>query len=223
MPHPLDIKTPLALAKWVGNILGDKWRLSVDETSSVYLGSYGSRKTYEWRFFAWCSEPLKIHVSVSAKSFAGLVKVVDRDLWEAIREEFLKSSIQWVRPGSPDRIESPQRKIGVKPPVARRPALPNKQLALTHTPAVAPQKSKQLLLLPPQPVVSCCNWPGCSETISPKAWACTPHWQALPSVYREQIIDLYRPGEAQSAEFLAYTSELKAQIKRYPALFKIKD
>lgn len=218
MATPRVITTTTDLVKYVKNILGDKWSVDAGESTRVEIGrAFGLRKHHYWHLTVDCDEPVKIRVFLCANTFPALVKTTERDLWEKIREKFEEASVQWQRPGQPEVIENKGRRLGVK-----RPAIEHKQAALPHQPALLTHRPKQLLL-PAPPEEPQCNWPGCTATISPKAWACTSHWQALPSVYREQIIDLYRPGETQSAEFLAYTNDLKAQIKRYPALFKIKD
>jgi hypothetical protein len=216
MPSPRVITTPSDLAKYVFNILGSAWSVDVIETSRTEIcHTLPVAKRYYWMLHVTCPKPMEISVYLHEKTLAALVKAADRDLWEKIREEFEKKSVQWQRPAEPGVIEDKKRRLGVK-----RPAIEHKQAALTHQPAALTHQPKQLLLLAPEPR---CNWPGCDQTISPKAWACTQHWQALPHQAREKIIDLYRPGEGQSVEFITFTADLKAQIKRYPALFKIKD
>ncbi len=207
-PSTRDIKTELALMKWVKNILGPQWDLGVHEHSSVYLFStMGSHKSYNWSFNAWCKEPLEISVHLQAKTFAALVKHVEKDLWEAIRAEFEKQSVKWQKPGDAERIDNGQRRL-----TSKQPALTGPTRVLTAQ--AARQPGKQLLLLPPpEPEVleHLCHWPGCKISVEPNLWGCRAHWFALPASLRERIWETYRPGQEISMDpSPAYLAAAKA-------------
>lgn len=217
MPTPRVITTLTELVKYVKNILGSQWDIASGESTRVEIGrTFGIQKHHYWHLSVECSEPVKIRVFLSESTFPQLVKTVDRDLWERIREEFEKASVQWQRPGQSDAIEKQQRRI-----TRKQPALPNKQLALPGTVQASPAKPKQLLLPapPPGPNERRCNWPGCCEVIDVRAWACRRHWQLVPHFHQERISRLYTPG-LPSEEYLKATDELREFIKRYPNLIK---
>lgn len=40
-----------------------------------------------------------------------------------------------------------------------------------------------------------CHWPGCREVVSPRYFACRPHWASLPWLIKLRILRSYRPGQ----------------------------
>lgn len=193
MATKIEIRTEADLVKFVLGILGDKWDVSLHETICT-------EKHYAWqskitkRIYWWLSVShrgeIRISASILKPTLAQLIKsVLQNELWEKIREEFLKQSVQWPSPGQPDVIETSQRKLA-----AKRPRIAQKQVSL-------PAPSKQLLLLPSAAVGPTCHWPGCGAECDEQAWACRRHWQLMTPQLQDFISQKYRPGLIQSSEY----------------------
>lgn len=206
MAIPRVITTPAELVKFIRRVLGDKWSIGVQEqidcTSSAACSwlpkASAPSTTREFRAWVILREPVEIHASVTASTFAGLVKAVDETLWEKIREQFEKKSATWS--ADPDLITQHKPAIESK----SKPA----QKRLSHKkPAVM---SKQLLL--PSPASLCCNWPGCESQVKPHAWGCDEHWERLPPHLQELISLHYRPGE-RSRQYLEALAALWSWIR----------
>lgn len=106
------IKTQRELCEWIFDRLGDKWRISVEESFQTEIDN-GSRSSDRVnRFTAYCNWhnfDLKIYISasVTARTFAALVRrVVDGELWTRIKDAFERYKAEWTPPV--EAIENPQ-------------------------------------------------------------------------------------------------------------------
>jgi hypothetical protein len=213
------LNEPADLAKWVHGVLkaiGGAWQIRAEERVGCLLLSDGkSRKVNEFILSYTRADWSGFYGFMCESTLVLLAKRFQSKGWQELLAEIEKRAkpdpLQ-IQPIPPEHsLDSRKPAIGHVPRALPAP----KQLKLTHKPAASP-RSKQLSLLPPQPDLPCCSWPGCKVALKSKAWACLSHWNLLPGRLQELISVTYRPGQrCASNECCASNEYLEAEHEVY--------
>jgi hypothetical protein len=86
-----NIHTPRELVNHIKQVVGDKWYISVsDDRDTEYSPGHGSLNRRWWHCCVYLTRPVQIRASVLDRTFPGLVRRVEKELWKAIEAELLK-------------------------------------------------------------------------------------------------------------------------------------
>jgi hypothetical protein len=87
----LKIHTPRELVNHIKSVIGDKWYISVsDDRDTEYCPHRGPLNRHWWHCCCYIVKPVQIRVSVLDRTFPGLVRRVEREMWKTLEAEILK-------------------------------------------------------------------------------------------------------------------------------------